>query len=754
MPRIFISYRRADSEHIAGRIDDRLAGYFGRDSVFIDIDTIPFGVDFRTHLQEAVAQCDLLLAIIGEHWTDIRHADGPQAGQRRLDDPEDFVRIEVQSALQRGISVIPVLVGRGEMPSAGELPDGLKELAYRNAAEVRSGRDFHEHVNRLIRGIETLTQQDAARREQAELARRELKRGQAEARREQEQAQAEERREQARQEADRLRRDAEIRQQEEARRLREQEEAEGRRREAERQLRLEAEKQQRERELARQREERELELARLRQAGEEQLPRRVTEIMNRTGGTPAAADEAELQRFCGEFHLSGERAGQIITAARDQWRLARQREEEAEALRRREQARRRQELAGAQAENLRRLQADGRLKSWVEARLAGWDRSDWTGLLRDLEQAGFFPLSDPELRLLVNSMQRALTTACLDGADARLRAGLCSGLAGPALALPIRGVWCSRESSLDGADWQFEASLPGVVTVGSGRECLLGVAPDVEDADLAPLSGLREVAELRALQLAWSGQITDAGLAHVRHLTQLNSLEIHIGDRVTSAGLAALGELTRLRSLVLHHCFTLQDSGIQALQPLRSLESLTLGHARGLTDAAISELGALDHLRSLGLWGCQKLTNTGLFGLVTLPELTSLTIQHCPEITVMGIAGLRGLKSLRELNVYRCCQIATSDLPPLQRELPQCRVTIVSAPRIDRLTELRQPRLAQLCEKMAARRAKPLPPMPSDTKKRVAQPPGPPPPPQVPLRDSGSDPEAPASQKKWWEIWK
>jgi len=159
MPKIFISYRREDSEHVAGRIYDRLAPHFGRDNVFLDIDAIPFGVDFREYLDQAVGQCDVLLAIIGKQWLDIRHKEGLRGGTRRLDDPADFVRIEILSALIRKIPVIPVLVGRATMPGEQDLPEQLRGLAYRNAAEVRSGRDFHDHINRLIRGVEYVVRQ-------------------------------------------------------------------------------------------------------------------------------------------------------------------------------------------------------------------------------------------------------------------------------------------------------------------------------------------------------------------------------------------------------------------------------------------------------------------------------------------------------------------------------------------------------------------------------------------------------------------
>jgi hypothetical protein len=128
----------------------------------MDIDTMPLGVDFRQYLANEVNQCDILLAVIGDHWLDASYGDGPQEDTRRLDDPQDYVCIEIEAALARGIPVVPLLVGRTAMPRAAELPDRLKELAYRNAAAVRSGPDFHGQVDRLIQGLEQLV---ARRRE-------------------------------------------------------------------------------------------------------------------------------------------------------------------------------------------------------------------------------------------------------------------------------------------------------------------------------------------------------------------------------------------------------------------------------------------------------------------------------------------------------------------------------------------------------------------------------------------------------------
>src|SRR5277367_871055 len=103
MTKIFISYRWVDSQDVTHRIHDHLLQHLGQNSVFMDIDTIPLGVDLRKHVESAVAKCDVLLAVIGRQWLDVRFAEGPRKGERRLDDPADLVRTEVQVALERGI---------------------------------------------------------------------------------------------------------------------------------------------------------------------------------------------------------------------------------------------------------------------------------------------------------------------------------------------------------------------------------------------------------------------------------------------------------------------------------------------------------------------------------------------------------------------------------------------------------------------------------------------------------------------------
>ncbi len=150
MPYVFISYRRADSQTIAGRINDRLIDAFDADHIFKDVDDIRPGSDFRSAIQKAISACDVVLVIIGPHWLHITD----QYGRRRLDDPFDFVRLEVQTALERPQTrVIPVLVYQAQIPSANVLPPRLNNLAYRNAVFVRDDPDFHRDMDRLIRAL-------------------------------------------------------------------------------------------------------------------------------------------------------------------------------------------------------------------------------------------------------------------------------------------------------------------------------------------------------------------------------------------------------------------------------------------------------------------------------------------------------------------------------------------------------------------------------------------------------------------------
>jgi TonB family protein len=133
---IFVSYRRSDSQGEAGRLFDDLVQHFGEATVFMDVAAIEAGRDFRKAIEEGVTKCGVLLVVIGSGWLDAKD----ERGARRLDDPSDFVRIETASALKRDIPVIPVLVRGARMPSSDQLPEELKELAYRNCMEVSHAR--------------------------------------------------------------------------------------------------------------------------------------------------------------------------------------------------------------------------------------------------------------------------------------------------------------------------------------------------------------------------------------------------------------------------------------------------------------------------------------------------------------------------------------------------------------------------------------------------------------------------------------
>lgn len=151
--RIFISYRRADlgrhADIFVGRIADRLIANFGESNVFLDIQTIPVGREFDEFIFEQIAQADALLAIIGPDWlTELK---------AREEEKEDFVKAEIQSALDRGVHLIPVLIGGAIMPDANQLPESLKQLSRKNAFAVDSGRDFHPHLTDLIDRLESLT---------------------------------------------------------------------------------------------------------------------------------------------------------------------------------------------------------------------------------------------------------------------------------------------------------------------------------------------------------------------------------------------------------------------------------------------------------------------------------------------------------------------------------------------------------------------------------------------------------------------
>jgi hypothetical protein len=132
--RIFVSYRREDAAYPAGWLFDRLVDHFGEGRVFRDVDSIELGDDFVERIMSAVGSCAVLLTVT--RWLTVTG----KGGQRRLDDPEDFVRVEIEAAFARGVRVIPVLVDGAQMPQVTELPVSLGSLAHRQALELSPNR--------------------------------------------------------------------------------------------------------------------------------------------------------------------------------------------------------------------------------------------------------------------------------------------------------------------------------------------------------------------------------------------------------------------------------------------------------------------------------------------------------------------------------------------------------------------------------------------------------------------------------------
>ena len=148
--KIFISYRRADSKYVVDRIRDRLKGAFDEDAIFRDIESIPLGQNFSDVLNQSTSTCDVMLVVIGPQWAGITDSQG----NKRLADPGDYTRLEVETGLaNKKILVIPVLVMGAQMPAADDIPESLRALLFRNAISVRNDPDFTPDMERLIEGI-------------------------------------------------------------------------------------------------------------------------------------------------------------------------------------------------------------------------------------------------------------------------------------------------------------------------------------------------------------------------------------------------------------------------------------------------------------------------------------------------------------------------------------------------------------------------------------------------------------------------
>jgi hypothetical protein len=149
MYRVFISYRRDDSHEAVGRISDNLVSHLGKHRVFMDVDTIPAGVDFRQEIRRFISGSDVVLVVIGPRWTTLVD----DAGTPRIADPDDFVRLEVEQALVCGAKVIPILVNGATVPEPSGLPESVRPLCYLNAIHVRRDPDFSGDMRKLTREI-------------------------------------------------------------------------------------------------------------------------------------------------------------------------------------------------------------------------------------------------------------------------------------------------------------------------------------------------------------------------------------------------------------------------------------------------------------------------------------------------------------------------------------------------------------------------------------------------------------------------
>ncbi|HET7158144.1 MAG TPA: TIR domain-containing protein, partial [Burkholderiales bacterium] len=176
MLNVFLSYRREDSAGYTGRLNDRFVERWGEERVFFDLDTIAPGEDFVEAIDRTLAQSEVMILVIGPRWLTATEPDG----RRRIDESADYHRIEVERALQRGIRIIPALVGGARMPGEAQLPEALKKLARRNAVEISDKRfkydadQLGDEVERILEKAQAAAQaqgrEDAARLEEARRA--------------------------------------------------------------------------------------------------------------------------------------------------------------------------------------------------------------------------------------------------------------------------------------------------------------------------------------------------------------------------------------------------------------------------------------------------------------------------------------------------------------------------------------------------------------------------------------------------------
>lgn len=150
---IFLSYRRADTEHIAGRLFDTLSAVYGKEHVFFDTEAIPGAVAFEATIRDALAKSAVVIALIGPNWAR-PHRSGFLASWLTTSKAADFVEIEIQTAFGLAVPVVPVLVGAAEMPTQKHLAPSIRGITGLNAVKLRSGRDFQADARDLVKAVD------------------------------------------------------------------------------------------------------------------------------------------------------------------------------------------------------------------------------------------------------------------------------------------------------------------------------------------------------------------------------------------------------------------------------------------------------------------------------------------------------------------------------------------------------------------------------------------------------------------------
>jgi hypothetical protein len=154
---LFLCYRREDTQDAAGRLHDRLVDAYGAERVFMDIDSVPLGIDFVEHVAEQISRCSAVIVMIGRQWLKLKD----KRRRRRLDNDDDLVRVEIAAALTQGVPVIPVLVQDVSMPEQELLPDNIRPLARRNGIALSATR-WRTDVERLLRELDRVMKPSGA----------------------------------------------------------------------------------------------------------------------------------------------------------------------------------------------------------------------------------------------------------------------------------------------------------------------------------------------------------------------------------------------------------------------------------------------------------------------------------------------------------------------------------------------------------------------------------------------------------------